>query len=163
MSIMNIRISCLVVFFFFLLLAAKFSLFLFSVHHEFQVDRHTSVFRMPKGRFRPSVGPLQCAEMTELFIRYLHISIFLLGNAKLLYILLKVMEDEIIRLLMFQILGFLVYRVFVITVYVKNSLLEIISVNVEYSQLSEKKRWRHSVFSYFSAILLMFSKVTQTY
>lgn len=104
---------------------------------------------MPKGRFRPSVGPLQCAEMTELFIRYLHISIFLLGNAKLLYILLKVMEDEIIRLLMFQILGFLVYRVFVITVYVKNSLLEIISVNVEYSQLSEKKKMETFSFQLF--------------
>lgn len=104
---------------------------------------------MPKGRFRPSVGPLQCAEMTQLFIRYLHISIFLLGNAKLLYILLKVMEDEIIRLLMFQILGFLVYRVFVITVYVKNSLLEIISVNVEYSQLSEKKKMETFSFQLF--------------
>lgn len=104
---------------------------------------------MPKGRFRPSVGPLQCAEMTELFIRYLHISIFLLGNAKLLYILLKVIEDEIIRLLMFQILGFLVYRVFVITVYVKNSLLEIISVNVEYSQLSEKKKMETFSFQLF--------------
>lgn len=85
--------------------------------------------------------------MTELFIRYLRISIFLLGNAKLLYIFLKIMEDEIVRLLMFQILGFLVYRVFVITMYIKNSLLEIISVNVEYSQL------------YFFQQLYLFSKV----
>lgn len=153
MSIVNVRISCLVVlvFFFFLLLAAKFSLFLSSIHHEFQVDRNSSVLRMPKGRFRPNVGPVQCAEMTELFIRYLRISIFLLGNAKLLYIFLKIMEDEIVRLLMFQILGFLVYRVFVITMYIKNSLLEIISVNAEYSQL------------YFFQQLYLFSKVAQTY
>lgn len=164
MPIMNVRISCLVVVFFSLLLAAKFSLFLSSTHHEFQVDRHSSILWMPKCRFRPNVGPLQCAEMTELFIRYLYISIFPPGNAKFLYILLKIMEDENIRLLMFEILGFIVYRFFVITVYVKNSLLEIIYINVEYSQFSgREKRWRHSVFSYFSATLQMFSKVTQTY
>lgn len=79
--------------------------------------------------------------MTEFFIRYLSITIFLLRNAKLVYVLLKLMEYENIGLLMIQGFGYSVYRVFIITVYVKNSLLEIIYISFEYLQFLNREKW----------------------
>lgn len=78
--------------------------------------------------------------MTKFFFRWLSITISLLGNAKLPYILLKTMEYGSIRHLMIWGFGCWVYRFFLITAGNKNSLLEIIYISSEYPRISDREK-----------------------
>lgn len=128
------------------------SIFPHLAHAKFQVDSQSSIMEVPKCRFRLNIRPLHSVKMTEFFVICLRITIFLLRNTKLLYILLKLMEYGYIILLIIQRFWCSVYRVFIIAMYTKNSLLEIIYISFEYLQFSDREKWwRHSVFSCFSA------------